>query len=86
MQNLSRDIREGRITQVLVYKLDRLSRSQKDTLYLDVYKRQVQHAADGSLANTPLMKQLADHPQYTVAQFGQAVGAIYYGCVGLEND
>ena len=46
----------------------------------------VQHAADGSLANTPLMRQLADHPQYTVAQFGQAVGAIYYGCVGLEND
>ena len=46
----------------------------------------VQHAADGSLANTPLMKQLADHPQYTVAQFGQAVGAIYYGCVGLEDE
>ena len=34
MQNLIRDIREGRITYVLVYKLDRLSRSQKDTLYL----------------------------------------------------
>ena len=34
MQNLIRDIREGRITHVLVYKLDRLSRSQKDTLYL----------------------------------------------------
>ena len=46
----------------------------------------VQHAADGSLANTPLMRQLADHPQYTVAQFGQAVGAIYYGCVGLEDE
>ena len=45
----------------------------------------VQHAADGSLANTPLMKQLAAHPQYTVAQFGQAVGAIYYGCLGLEG-
>ena len=34
MQNLIRDIREGRLTHVLVYKLDRLSRSQKDTLYL----------------------------------------------------
>ena len=45
----------------------------------------VQHAADGSLANTPLMKQLADHPQYTVAQFGQAVGAIYYGCLGAKG-
>ena len=31
------------------------------------------------------MKQLADHPQYTVAQFGQAVGAIYYGCLGAKG-
>ena len=28
------DIKKGRINCVLVYKLDRLSRSQKDTLYL----------------------------------------------------
>lgn len=43
----------------------------------------VLYAADGNLANTKLMKQLADHPDYTVAQFAQAVGAIFYGCVGL---
>lgn len=38
--------------------------------------------ADETLANTPLMRQLADHPVYTVAQFAQAVGAVYYACVG----
>ena len=45
----------------------------------------VLRAADGALANTPLMRQLAAHPHYTVAQFGQAVGAIYFGCLGLED-
>lgn len=44
-----------------------------------------QYAADGSLANTLLMKQLDEHPDYTVAQFAQAVGAIYYGCLGLNR-
>jgi len=39
--------------------------------------------ADEGLANTGLMKQLAAHPVYTVAQFAQAVGAVYYACVGL---
>lgn len=43
----------------------------------------VQYAADGSLANTKLMQQLEDHPDYTVAQFAQAVGAIYFGCLGF---
>ena len=38
-------------------------------------------AADESLANTPLMKQLAARPDCTVAQFAQAVGAIYYSCL-----
>ena len=42
-----------------------------------------QYAADSSLANTDLMKQLDAHPDYTVAQFAQAVGAIYFGCLGL---
>lgn len=42
-----------------------------------------QYAADGALANTALMKQLDSHPDYTVAQFAQAIGAIYYGCLGL---
>ena len=45
----------------------------------------VQHAADGSLANTPLMRQLDAHSDYTVAQFAQAVGAIYYSCLGLKD-
>lgn len=34
MQRLMNDVRDGRISHVIVYKLDRLSRSQKDTLYL----------------------------------------------------
>ncbi len=42
-------------------------------------------AADGTLANTPLMKQLARWPGLTVAQFAQAVGAVYYGCLGLNG-
>lgn len=44
-----------------------------------------QYAADGSLANTELMKQLEAHPDYTVAQFAQAVGALYFGCLGLRS-
>lgn len=35
-------------------------------------------AADDDLANTPLMRQLAQMPGVTVAQFAQAIGAIYY--------
>lgn len=35
-------------------------------------------APDDSTAQTSLMRQLASLPGYTVAQFGQAVGAIYY--------
>ena len=42
-----------------------------------------QEVADETLANTDLMKQLVAHPVYTVAQFAQAVGAIYFACVGL---
>ena len=34
MQRLINDVKEDKISQVIVYKLDRLSRSQKDTLYL----------------------------------------------------
>lgn len=41
--------------------------------------------ADGGLANTSLMKQLDACPGCTVAQFAQAVGAIYYGCLGLAR-
>ena len=38
------------------------------------------YAADSSLANTKMMKQLDAHPDHTVAQFAQAVGALYFGC------
>lgn len=34
MRRLISDVKKGRISSVIVYKLDRLSRSQKDTLYL----------------------------------------------------
>lgn len=34
LKHLVRDVKAGKIETVLVYKLDRLSRSQKDTLYL----------------------------------------------------
>lgn len=34
LQALIKDVKAGKIDKVLVYKLDRLSRSQKDTLYL----------------------------------------------------
>jgi site-specific DNA recombinase len=34
LQRLIREVKEGKIERVVVYKLDRLSRSQKDTLYL----------------------------------------------------
>lgn len=39
----------------------------------------VLEVADATMANTPLMKQLEDDPHYTVAQFAQAIGAVYYG-------
>lgn len=39
--------------------------------------------ADGGMANTSLMKQLEADEHYTVAQFAQAVGVIYFGNQGL---
>lgn len=44
-----------------------------------------QYAADSGLANTALMEQLDACPDFTVAQFAQAVGAIYYGCLGTRG-
>lgn len=35
-------------------------------------------AADDELAYTPLMRELRDDPAYSVAQFGQAAGAVYF--------
>lgn len=40
-------------------------------------------AAGDELAYTPLMRQLQADRTYTVAQFGQAVGAAYYAASGL---
>ena len=40
--------------------------------------------ADDSLACTPLMKRLAADPHYTVAQFAQAVGAVYFAAEECE--
>jgi len=40
-------------------------------------------AGDDSLAFTPLMRDLKDDPVYTVAQFGQAVGAAYFAAAEL---
>lgn len=34
MERLIQDVKDGKISHVIIYKLDRLSRSQKDTLYL----------------------------------------------------
>ena len=35
-------------------------------------------AADEELANSGLMRQLAARPELSVAQFGQAVGAVFF--------
>jgi hypothetical protein len=34
--------------------------------------------AGTGMANTSLMKQLERHPEFTVAQFAQAIGAVYF--------
>ena len=34
--------------------------------------------AGTGMANTPLMRQLESNPDFTVAQFAQAIGAVYY--------
>ncbi|MFW5698913.1 MAG: hypothetical protein ACOCYN_03580 [Planctomycetota bacterium] len=41
--------------------------------------------ADSSMAYTPLMQELDRDPHYTVAQFGQAIGAVYFGNLGLQR-
>ena len=45
----------------------------------ELYPDLVFEVADGSIANTALMRQLEADPDYTVAQFAQAIGAIYFG-------
>jgi hypothetical protein len=39
--------------------------------------------ADSTMANTSLMKQLQADKEFTVAQFAQAIGSIYYANMGL---
>jgi hypothetical protein len=39
--------------------------------------------ADSNLAYTPLMRQLKADPHFTVAQFAQAVGAVYFAVDGM---
>jgi hypothetical protein len=38
--------------------------------------------AGTGMANTPLMRALERHPEFTVAQFGQAIGAVYFANAG----
>ena len=42
-------------------------------------------AGDDSIAFTPLMLDLKADPVYTVAQFGQAVGAAYFAAAKLNK-
>jgi hypothetical protein len=42
--------------------------------------------ADDTLACSPLMLQLAARTDVTVAQFGQAVGALYYGALQEDRE
>ena len=42
-------------------------------------------AADEDMAASPLMEALSRRPDATVAQFGQAVGAIYFGMMDAPN-
>jgi len=42
-------------------------------------------AGDDSLAYTPLMENLKANPTYTVAQFGQAVGAVYFAAAEMGH-
>lgn len=43
-------------------------------------------AADETMSYSPLMKQLEQNAEYTVAQFAQAVGAVYYGNAELCHE
>jgi len=49
-------------------------------------KKITQKAGDDSLAFTPLMNELKENPNYTVAQFGQAIGAIHFIAGILDKD
>ena len=65
MQNLIHDIEKKKIDMVLVYKLDRLSRSQRDTLYLieDIFIK-------NGVAFTSLKESLDTSTPYGIAVIG----------------
>ncbi|WP_079908234.1 recombinase family protein [Paenibacillus sp. 32352] len=76
MQRLIRDIEKGKIHGVIVYKLDRLSRKQKDVLYLleDVFEK-----------NNVIFKS-ATEPFDTSTPFGKAMIGVLAVFAQLERD
>ena len=76
LQSMIKDIENGKIDMVLVYKLDRLSRSQKDTLYL------IEDVFDKHDAGFTSMTENFD----TSSPFGKAVLGVLAVFAQLERD
>ena len=76
LQKLIRDVRSGKIERVLVYKLDRLSRSQKDILYL---------IEDVFLANKCEFVSITENLD-TSSAFGKAMTGILAVFAQLERE
>ena len=76
LQSMISDIKDGKIDLVLVYKLDRLSRSQKDTLYL---------IEDVFLANNVHFASLTENFD-TSTPFGRAMVGILSVFAQLERE
>jgi hypothetical protein len=73
----SRQLFGGLLTNKKCYELiQQGARTLKKDLHFNI--------ANETMANTPLMRQLENHPDYTVGQFALAVGAVYYGNLGLQ--
>lgn len=53
---------------------------------LQRYPQVMPEAADEDMANTSLMQQLDELTDYSVAQFAQAVGAMYYAADGVPGN
>lgn len=76
LQHLLRDVQDGRIDRVVVYKLDRLSRSQKDTLEL---------IEDGFLGNGVSFTSITEQFD-TSSPFGRAMIGILAVFAQLERE
>ena len=76
LQKMLSDIKDGRITKVVVYKLDRLSRSQKDTLSL---------IEDGFLSNNVDFVSMTENFD-TSTPFGRAMIGILSVFAQLERE